>query len=154
MPAIRSEPVADDARPDKLSLVLFSGAFDKVHYALAMAAAALAVNTPVTLFFTMGAARALLAEDASGPGWRTLHPTEDGLNALTADAALIAKGLGGFEELLSACTLLGAEVMVCEMGLRALGLEFSQLRPDVVVTPGGLVTFLGDASKTGAMLFI
>jgi len=35
-----------------------------------------------------------------------------------------------------------------------LGLEFSQLRPDVDITPGGLVTFLGDASKTGAMLFI
>lgn len=146
--------MADDARPDKLSLVLFSGSFDKVHYALAMAAAALAVNTPVTLFFTMGAARALLAEDASGPGWRALHPTEDGLDALTADASLIARRLGGFEELLSACTALGARVMVCEMGLRALGLEFSQLRPDVDITPGGLVTFLGDASKTGAMLFV
>jgi peroxiredoxin family protein len=154
MQATPSEPVADDARPDKLSLVLFSGAFDKVHYALAMAAAALAVNTPVTLFFTMGAARALLAEDATGPGWRHLHPTEDCLDALTAEAALTAKGLGGLEELLSACTALGAQVMVCEMGLRALGLEFSQLRPDVPVTPGGLVTFLGDASKTGAMLFI
>jgi peroxiredoxin family protein len=154
MSAIRSQPVADDARPDKLSLVLFSGSFDKVHYALAMAAAALAVNTPVTLFFTMGAARALLAEDASGPGWRALHPTEDGLDALTADASLIARRLGGFEELLSACTALGARVMVCEMGLRALGLEFSQLRPDVDITPGGLVTFLGDASKTGAMLFV
>ena len=146
--------MADDARPDKLSLVLFSGSFDKVHYALAMAAAALAVNTPVTLFFTMGAARALLAEDASGPGWRALHPTEDGLDALTADASLIARRLGGFEELLSACTALGVQVMVCEMGLRALGLEFSQLRPDVDITPCGLVTFLGDASKTGAMLFI
>ena len=153
MPAIPTEPAAD-ARPDKLSLVLFSGSFDKVHYALAMAAAALAVNTPVTLFFTMGATRALLAEDDKGPGWRHLLPAEDGLDALIADAALTAKGLGGFEELLSACTALGAQVMVCEMGVRALGLEFSQLRPDVDVTPGGLVTFLGDASKSGAMLFI
>ena len=153
MPAIPTEPAAD-ARPDKLSLVLFSGSFDKVHYALAMAAAALAVNTPVTLFFTMGATRALLAEDDKGPGWRHLLPAEDGLDALIADAALTAKGLGGFEELLSACTALGAQVMVCEMGVRALGLEFSQLRPDVDVTPGGLVTFLGDASKTEAMLFI
>jgi peroxiredoxin family protein len=153
MPAIPTEPAAE-ARPDKLSLVLFSGAYDKVHYALAMAAAALAVNTPVTLFFTMGAARALLAEDEGGPGWRHLHATEDGASPLVADAALTAKGLGGFEELLSACTALGAQVMVCEMGLKALGLAFAQLRLDVPVTPGGLVTFLGDASKDGAMLFI
>ena len=70
---------ADNQPPDKLSIVVFSGAFDKVHYALAMAAASLAVNTPATLFFTMGASRALLAEDADGPGWRHLHPTEDGV---------------------------------------------------------------------------
>ncbi|HLN24717.1 MAG TPA: hypothetical protein VK558_12105, partial [Patescibacteria group bacterium] len=119
---------ADKDRPDRLSVVVFSGAFDKVHYALAMAAAAVASNTPATLFFTMGAARALLAEDAAGPGWRVLHPTEDGAAPLAADAALTAKGLGGFEELLSACVALGATVMVCEMGLRALGLDLAQLR--------------------------
>jgi len=145
---------ADKDRPDRLSVVVFSGAFDKVHYALAMAAAAVASNTPATLFFTMGAARALLAEDAAGPGWRVLHPTEDGAAPLAADAALTAKGLGGFEELLSACVALGATVMVCEMGLRALGLDLAQLRADVPVTPGGLVSFLADASCHGAMVFV
>lgn len=153
MPATPNASAAD-ARPDKLSLVLFSGGFDKVHYALAMAAAALAVNTPVTLFFTMGAARALLAADQDGPGWRRLHPTEDGTPPLSAESELIAKGMGGFEELLSACVMLGAQVMVCEMGMRAMGLEFSQLRPDIEVMPGGLVTFLHDASATGSMLFV
>jgi peroxiredoxin family protein len=145
---------ADKDRPDRLSVVVFSGAFDKVHYALAMAAAAVASNTPATLFFSMGAARALLAEDAAGPGWRALHPTEDGIDPLTADAALTAKGIGGFEELLAACVALGATVMVCEMGLRAQELELTQLRADVPVTPGGLVSFLADASRDGAMVFI
>jgi len=143
-----------DTHPDKLSLVLFSGSFDKVHYALAMAAAALAVNKPATLFFTMGAARALLAEDEGGPGWRHLLSGENALPPLEADAALRAKGLGGFEELLSACVMLGGQVMVCEMGLKALGLDFSQLRPDVEIAPGGLVTFLTDASKDGALVFV
>jgi len=154
MPTAPSASAAKAVSPDKLSLVLFSGSYDKVHYALAMAAAAMAVNKPATLFFTMGAARALLAKDESGPGWRHLHPGEDGLAPLAADAALTAKGLGGFEELLSACVLLGAQVMVCEMGLRALGLDIHQLRPDVEIIPGGLITFLGDASKDGAMLFV
>jgi peroxiredoxin family protein len=119
-----------------------------------MAAAALASNRTATLFFTMGAARALLAGDAAGPGWRSLLATEDGVSPLVADAALIEKGIGGFEELLAACVALGATVMVCEMGLRALGVELVALRGDVPLTPGGLVSFLADASRHGAVVFV
>ena len=145
---------ADDQSPSKLSLVLFSGGYDRVHYALAMAAAALASNRSATLFFTMGAAKALLASDAIGPGWRALHATEDGASPLAADASLIEKGVGGFEELLSDCLALGATVRVCEMGLRAMGLSSESLRGDVPVTSGGLITFLADASRHGAVVFV
>ncbi len=143
-----------DGAPDKLSIVVFSGAYDKVHYALTMAAAALAVNTPATLFFTMGALKALLPVNDGKGGWHDLLPTEDGLAASAADTQLIAKRLAGFEEILSACVALGASVMVCEMGLRAMGLEGKALRDDVPRSEGGLVTFLADASRTGAMVFV
>lgn len=125
---------------DKLSLVVFSGDFERVHYALAMAAGAVASNKAATLFFTMGAARALV-------DWRTLP-------GAAADDALRAKGLAGFEELLEACVALGVTVMVCEMGLKALGIDAASLRADVPVTAGGIVTFLADASKDGGMLFL
>lgn len=149
--------VAEDcpqAGLSKLSLVLFSGSYDKVHYAMAMAAAAVASNRAATLFFTMGAIRALLAADAAGPGWRGLSATEDGLAPLAADADLMAKGIGGFEELLAACIALGATVMVCETGLAALGVGLTALRQDVPVTPGGLVSFLADAASDGAVVFV
>ena len=42
-----------------LAVILFSGAFDRVHYALIMAAAGAAIDRPVTLFFTMEACRVL-----------------------------------------------------------------------------------------------
>jgi peroxiredoxin family protein len=135
---------------DKVSLVVFSGGFERVHYALATAAAAAASNRAATLFFTMGAARALVAE---GPGWHRL-PAEEGTDAAATDALFRARGIGGFEELLEACVALGVRVMVCEMGLKALGIDPAALRADVPLTPGGLVTFLADASKHGAMLFI
>ena len=125
---------------DKLSLVVFSGDFQRVHYALAMAAGAVASNKVVTLFFTMGAARALV-------DWRALPGAE-------ADADLRAKGLAGFEELLDACVALGVTIMVCEMGLKALGIDPASLRADVPVAAGGIVTFLADASKDGGMLFV
>jgi peroxiredoxin family protein len=140
--------------PPGLSLVVHSGDYPRVHYALAMAAAALAANQPVTLFFTMGAARALLAADDAGPGWRTLGSGEDGVSPLEADRILMAKGLGGFEEFLAATVALGASIMVCEMGLRACDLEGAVLRADVPITSGGLVTLLSAQSAGDRLLFI
>jgi peroxiredoxin family protein len=137
-----------------LSLVVFSGAFDRVHYALAIAAAALASGRPVTLFFAMGATRALERPDAEGrPGWARLTSAAGEPSPTESDAAFRAKGLAGFEDLLSACVALGAKAMVCEMGLRALDLAPDALRADVPIQPGGLVTFLAEA-ETGAMLFV
>ena len=42
-----------------LGLILLDGGYERVHYGLAMAAAALAVNRPAVLFFTNGALLAL-----------------------------------------------------------------------------------------------
>ena len=130
--------------PDKLSLVVFSGGFERVHYALCMAAAAAASNRPVTLFFTMGASRALCPQ-----GWHDL-PLEQHLS----DERLQSQGIVGFEEILESCIALNVTFMVCEMGLRALGLTTSDLRSDIPLVPGGIVSFLADASAAGAMLFI
>ena len=136
--------------PDQLSIVVFSGGFDRVHYALAMAASAVASNRRATLFFTGRAIRALLADD----GWHELDPADDGSAPKDRDALFASRKLATFEELLSACAALGANVMVCDMGLRAAGLETVPLRADVPTTPGGLVTFLNDAPKTGAIVFV
>jgi peroxiredoxin family protein len=142
------------AGPDKLSIVVFSGDFDRIHYALVMAAAAVASNTPVTLFFTMWAGRALERPLADGlPAWTRLK-SSDGTPAKEMDDGFKAKGVGSFEELLDACVALGVTFMVCEMGLKALGMDPDGLRPDVPVAKGGVVTFLADASRTGAMVFV
>jgi len=140
-------------RPDKLSVIVFSGAFERVHYALATAAAAAAIDTPATLFFTMEATRALGKGAADAPGWHAL-PTEHGKAAAELDATYRERGVAGFEELLESCVALDVQFLVCEMGLRAIDLEAAALRDDVPVREGGLVTFLTDASATGAMLFI
>lgn len=140
--------------PAKLSLVVHSGAFDRVHYALVMAAAALATNVPVTLFFTMGAARALAKPGADGrPGWSDL-PAEGNLSGADLDRRFAEAGVGTFEELLGACVTLGATVMVCEMGLKAMGLTQADLRADVPIAPGGMVTFLADAGATAQIVFV
>lgn len=124
--------------PDKLSLIVQSDAFDRVHYALVLASAALATGKPVTLFFTMQGTRALT------PGWA--DPARE--------AALADRGLATFAELLDACRELDATFMVCELGLRALDLTRADLRADIAFAEGSAVSFLADASAAGAILYI
>jgi peroxiredoxin family protein len=126
------------ASPDKLSLIIQSGDYDRVHYALVMASAALAVGKPVTLFFTMAATRALTA------GWADN----------SRETTFAADGLATFEELLAACSELDATFMVCELGLRAEKLDRGDLRDDIQITEGSAVSFLSDASENGAMLYV
>ena len=81
-----------ETSPERLSLVVFSGDYDRVHYALAMAAAAAATARPVTMLFTMGAIHALRAAQANGvPGWAMLKPASSG-----NDAAVRCRSLARF----------------------------------------------------------
>lgn len=157
-------PATKGRGPDRLSLIVFSGTFAKVHYALVLASAAAAIGTPATLFFTMAAARYLAApQDDGTPGWRALSAAGNGEGegirpaaetAGDADDVFRERGVATFEELLSACVELGVRFMVCEMGLRAMNLHRSDLRKDIPIEEAGVVTMLGDASATGAVLFI
>jgi peroxiredoxin family protein len=140
------------AERDRLCIVLLSGTFERVHYALCMASAAAALEQPVTLFVTLGALRALVAEGATGrPGWMDLPGTDDPVAAPANGAALDARnrerGVAGFEELLQSCTALEVEFMVCEMGLRTLGLTQGALRSELRLEPGGLATLLARGGR-------
>jgi peroxiredoxin family protein len=134
---------------ERLNVMLLSGSFERAHYALAVASSAAALERPATIFVSLAATRALLATDPTGrPGWAGLPVAaelagEDGMDGAALDARNRARGVAGFEELLQACVGLGVEIMVCEMGLRALDLQAQALRRDVPIRAGGLATLLG-----------
>jgi len=133
-----------------LALIVQSGGFDKVHYALVLASGAAATGRPVTLFFTGRALVALLA----GRGWQRLDPADDGTPAPEREAALAARGVATLEELLSVAGELGIRVLACEMGWRALGVDSPDLRPDLAVETAGVVTLFGAVPPDHHLLFI
>lgn len=137
--------MVESAPPDTLSIVVFSGDFERVHYALVMASAAAAIGRRATLFFTMEASRALLKPGPNG---------QDAWRGGEKDRAYVENGIAGFEELLQSCAALGVRFLVCEMGLRALNIGRGDLRDDLGIEEGGVVTFLNDASAKGSMVFI
>jgi len=112
-----------------VSIIVRSDRYEDVHYALAMASAAVAVNKPAVLFFTMGGLRALTGPPPGLVDW--------GRDALNRE-----RGVGDFETLLQACIELGVRFIVCEMGLRSLSIDRSTLRSDVPFIVAGIVTLL------------
>ena len=140
----------------RLSLIVFSGDYDRVHYAFVMASAAAATNRPVTMFFTMGATKALLAPRAdASPGWAALAPADNGKSAVERDSAHAKAGIATLEELILACVELDVTMRVCEMGLIAAGLSPEDFRTDVAVIEGGMVSFLAEAENNdGHVIFI
>lgn len=135
-----------------LRIILYSGAFDRIHYGLAMAAAAAASNREVTVFITMAACRAFVPG-----GWQDL-PLSDGVNAFPAHNArelethYQQQGVAGFSALLEACCEFNVKFLVCEMGLKAAGLEASALDAALNATLCGIVTLLHQSP--GEMVFI
>lgn len=136
-----------------LTVIVYSDAFDKVHYALAAASAAAAVGRPATLFFTMGAIQALFSKNSTGTaGWPSMQAS-DGRAASALDADYAARGIADFETLLDACKNLGVRFMICEMGLKAIAAARDSLRDDLTLEAGGLATVMME-SADGSLLFV
>jgi peroxiredoxin family protein len=132
--------MADRAR---LSIVVYSGDFGRVHYALMMAAAAAAIDRPVTLFFTMGAVQALRRPD----GWVNLSGAE-------WDDHLKDRQIADFETLLQSAADMDVTFMVCEAGLKAEDMSVGDLRDDLDIDVTGLVTFFNQTEAAGQTLFV
>ena len=151
-----------DTQP-ALSIIVLSGDFERVHYALAMAAAARAVGRPTTLFFTQKAISSLTLAKSGEPLWHRLPADAgsssdgragfaDALDAgITRDNAYKSRGVGDFETLMSACVEMGVRIIVCEMGLRAQNIDRTLLRQDVPHEIAGIVTLL-EATPAGGQL--
>jgi peroxiredoxin family protein len=137
-----------------LSLIVFSGAYERAHYALVLASAAAAIGRPVSLFFTGQALNALRAPTVTGaPGWHALAGSGE-QSAAALDARHASRGVATFEDLLTACGEIGVRFLVCEMALRAATLTMADLRTDLAPECAGVVTLFAEAGGDRTLMFI
>lgn len=112
---------------ETLGILLVSGAHDRAHAAVSLAAAAAALGRAVVILGTGRGARALLAD------WSALDDSGH-------DAVLRGRGLAGFGVLRESAQEMGARLIACETALKGEGLLRASLASGVEVA--GLATFL------------
>ena len=121
---------AVSGRPGALGIVVLSGDYARVHYALMMASAAAAIDRRVAFFVTMDAVPLL----CGGEGWRSLRGS-------ARDDELKKAGVADVETLLEACGAMDVAFMVCDAGLKAQAADAASMRDDLEIEVTGLVGF-------------
>jgi len=154
----------------KLSIVCFSGDFDRAIAAFTMASGAAAVNYEVHMFFTFWGlnivkrkqgrrflGRGLLARFFCFlmGGRRNLPLSRfnfGGLSPVLMTGMMKKRNVASLAELIEASLALGVNLYACEMSMNILGLELEDFVPDVKQVLG-VATFL-KLSDGGETLFI
>lgn len=154
----------------KISIVCFSGDFDKMLAAYTIATGAAATNREVTMFFTFWGLNAL--KKKQGHSWlgkdilsRTFNFLMGGKNNLPlsrlnfggASPKLMSgmmkkNNVASLDELMEAATALGIRFYACEMSMHILGVTKEDLIDDVQEVVG-VATFLNE-SEDAHIIFI
>lgn len=162
-----------DQREDKVSLVCFSGDWDRLFAAFVVANGALAMGQEVHMFFTFWATAAL--RDGASAGARQKGLMERVIGRMMpagADRAplsrmnwgglgklFIAKrmkrcGIDRLSVLVAQAQELGAHLHLCEMSSGILGIDCDELIGNDTINACGVATFLTTALKGKVVLFI
>jgi peroxiredoxin family protein len=154
----------------KISIVCFSGDFDKIVAAYTIATGAAATNREVTMFFTFWGLNAL--KKKQGHSWlgkdflsRMFNFLMGGLRSLPLSrlnfggispklmtGMMKKNNVATLPELIEAADALGIRVYACEMAMQILGVEKDDL-VDSVQEIVGVATFLNE-SEDAHIIFI
>ena len=158
------------AETKKLSLIAFSGDFDKLTAVFTLATGAAAVGYEVNIFFTfwgLDAIKKKLGRSPLGSNWLTklfgvmmggLHSTPTsrfnffGIGPEIFRSLMRKNNVATLEELVEAAKVLGINLYACEMAMHVLGLKKEDFIPEVKDVLG-VASFL-KLSEGGRTLFI
>lgn len=172
-PALVPRPEADADRPtrDGVTIVVFSGDFDRVQAAFNIAVGAASSGMPVTMFFTFWGLDVITRPNARRIGrdplrtaFRWLKPGGakrlplSRFNFLGLGPILMRRLMGEFrmptvDEMLTLAHSLGVRIVACTITMNVMGLAESDLIENVD-SFAGVATYLNDARSAGVNLFI
>jgi peroxiredoxin family protein len=166
-PATSAQPTTKDG----VTIVVFSGEFDRVQAAFNIAVGAASSGLPVTMFFTFWGLDVLTRPDAPRMGrdplrtaFRWLKPGGarrlplTRFNFLGLGPVLMRRLMGQFhmprvDEMVDLAHSLGVKLVACTITMGVMGLTEADLLP-IVDAYAGVATYLADAKGSDVNLFI
>ena len=162
--------VSIEKKNDKLSMILFSGDFDKAMAAFIIANGAIAMDIEVTIFATFWGLdilkkssfntkgrgfleRMILAMRPKGPGKiGTSKMNFCGIGPKMFRYMMRKKNVLELESLIKMAQEAGVKIIACQMTVDLMGIKPTDLIDGL--EPGGVASFLSSASKSNTTLFI
>ncbi len=159
-----------ESMPDnRLSMVVFSGDLDRVLAAFVIASGAAASGMDVSMFFTFWGLTALrqkrqskgktffqkmmgLMTPVGTKGLGVSKMNFGGIGAKMLRTMMKQQGVPQLEEMAQMARDLGVRIVACQMSMDVMGIHKDEILDGVEV--GGVATFLGDATRSKATLFI
>jgi peroxiredoxin family protein len=160
-----------DARENRLSMLVFSGSFDKIIAAFLLASTAAASGMQVEMHFAFWGLTALRDAKKKAKktlfeklfGWmlpRGIHrlPMSQmnmaGMGPVMIRALMKRKRFASLEEMIGVCAEFGVEICVCEMSRELMGIKPDELFDYPHLRFCGAADFIDKASRSRATLFI
>jgi peroxiredoxin family protein len=162
--------MAEEKQTKKLSIIAFSGDFDKLTAVFTLATGAAAVGYEVNLFFTFWGLDAIKIKQGRSPVGKGFLPKVFGVMMGGLKSSPVSRlnfwgvspkifrylmrrnNVATLEELVEAAKQLGINFYACEMAMHVLGLQKSDFIPEVKDVLG-VASFL-QLSEGGQTLFI
>ena len=170
-PIPQTQSDAEPATRNGVTIVVFSGDFDRVQAAFNIAVGAASSGMPVTMFFTFWGLDVITKPNASRVGrdplrtaFRWLKPggarrlPMSRFNFLGLGPILMRRLMGEFkmptvDEMLQLAHSLDVKIVACTITMGVMGLSNDDLLP-IVDSFAGVATYLNDAQSRGVNLFI
>jgi peroxiredoxin family protein len=159
-----------EAKNSRLTMVLFSGEFDKAMAAFIIANGALAMGKEVTLFVTFWGLDVIKKPDMGTAGKKILEkmvtwmrpkgaaklPTSKmnfgGIGPKLFNYMMGKKNVESLSSLIDMAREFGLRIVACQMSMDVMGIKKEDLIDDIEV--GGVAVFLGESYGSNTTLFV
>ncbi|MFW6056117.1 MAG: DsrE/DsrF/DrsH-like family protein [Chloroflexota bacterium] len=138
--------------PEKATIVVHSGDYDKSYSALIIANGALSMGMEASMFFTFwGLQRLKKGQLDKGP-LSKMHM--GGLGKWMIRRRMRKRNVVSLDKMLADFVELGGKLMACDMTMDIMGLRREDLRDDLISDYCGVGSFVQEARESTITLFI
>lgn len=142
----------ENAKPDKVTIILHSGDYDKVYSALIIGNGALAMGMEASIYFTFWGLQRLQRDGLEKGPLSKMNLF--GLGKWMIKRRMKKANVAPLEELMADFKELGGKVIACDMTMEIMGITKESLREDWIDEYGAVGSYIQEARDSAITLFI